>query len=194
MCKTTHGDVYNSSPECYTCKLCGQEENILQYNSSCKYLSIMAKQHVCFQCAFWIDKIANPPPNRMIIGGCHYTVHPFVRRPNNVLKGCGGKEFYIRKMDGTLIKSNNVWFQGEIPEHFRDQLPDMGHFLSLMTFQKLHNDTHTCSAKGCWDRYHCLRYDLSCEKDGPFNVIPTKHVIGSENCPSFINLSELKNL
>ena len=92
----------------------------------------------------------------------------------------------------TLIKSNNIWHQGEIPEHFRKQLPDTANFLSLITYTKLSNDPHKCHAKGCWDRYNCLRYNLSCERDGPFNKIPANHTIGDENCPSFININELK--
>lgn len=31
-----------------------------------------------------------------------------------------------------------------------------------------------------------------CERDGPFNKIPANHTIGDENCPSFININELK--
>ena len=34
--------------------------------------------------------------------------------------------------------------------------------------------------------------NLSCERDGPFNKIPANHTIGDENCPSFININELK--
>ena len=103
-----------------------------------------------------------------------------------MILGFGGHEFYIRKFDGTLIKSNNVWHQGKIPEHFRKDLPDTADFLTLMDFQKLKNDPYKCMAKGCWDRYHCLRYDQSCEKDGPFNIIPDSHIPGNEHCPSFV--------
>jgi len=192
MCKNTLGDACENSPKHYNCELCGQQDCLDNYLDNCDYLPIMAKRHVCFHCAFWIHKIENPPPNRMIIGGCHYTVHPFMKRPNNVIKGFSGREFYIRKMNGQLIKSNNVWCQGNIPEQFRPQLPDDAHFLSLMTFQKLSHDNHQCFAKGCWDRYHCLRYNRENEKGEPFNIVPSNHKVGSENCPSFINLNELK--
>ena len=192
MFKGTMGNMCAIPSKTYTCNVCQQEENIDDYDSSCKYLPVMAKQEICFKCAFWMDKIANPPPNRVIIGGFHYTIHPFVKRPNNVIKGFAGREFYVRKLDGTLIKSNNVWCQGEIPPQFRDKLPDTANFLSLMTFQKLFNNDYKCHAKGCWDRYHCIRYNLECESDGPFNNVPTNHIVGSENCPSFININELK--
>lgn len=66
-----------------------------------------------------MDKIAHPDIGNEVIGSHYYIVYPFVKRPNNVIKGSEGKEFYIRRFDGTLIKSNNIWHQGEIPEHFR---------------------------------------------------------------------------
>lgn len=178
-------------PSNFICDLCGEEDNVDEYISSCELLPIMIERHVCFRCAFWIDKIEHPVVGREIINGHHFVVHPFVKRPENVLKGFGGHEFYIRRFDGTLIKSNNVWHQGEIPAHFRSQLPDTAVFLTLMDYQNLVNHPYKCTAKGCWDRYHCLRYDLSCESEGPFNKVPDNHKIGSERCPSFIHSTNL---
>lgn len=177
--------LYNVHPAPFTCSLCGKTDDLSNYDPS-EYLLLMHKHHVCFHCAFWMDKIQNPPVNREIINGHHYIIHPFAKRPHNVILGFGGHEFYIRRFDGTLIKSNNVWHQGKIPEHFRKDLPDTADFLTLMDFQKLKNDPYKCMAKGCWDRYHCLRYDQSCEKDGLFNIIPDSHIPGNEHCPSFV--------
>lgn len=181
-----------SQPLIIKCHLCGATERLDDYGTSSPFYNTMREQHVCFSCAFWLDKIQNPPADREIIKGHHYTIHPTAKRPDNILRGFNGKEFFIRRFDGTLIKSNNVWHQGEIPERFRKDLLDTATFISLMTFQRLQNDSHRCLAKGCWDRYHCFRYDLSCEKDGAFNKIPTNHHIGDEHCPSFINIAELK--
>lgn len=181
------------SPPIIDCHLCGKTVILDDFDASSKYYKIMQEQHVCFSCAFWIDKIATPPSDFIIAGGHYFIIHPCVKRPDNKLMGFHGAEFYFRKFDGTLVKSNNVWHHGEIPQHFRKDLPDTAYFLSLITYQRLKNDTHLCLAKGCWDRYHCLRYDTSCEKDGPFNIVPASHKIGNEKCPSFINVSELKS-
>lgn len=176
----------------FKCNLCHREDDLDGYIVNNAITQIMQERQVCFQCAFWMDKIAHPCEGTEIIGGHYYIVYPFVKRPENVLKGSYGKEFYIRKFDGTLLKSNNVWYQGEIPEHFRDQYPNTANFLSLLTYMRLLKDNHKCYAKGCWDRYHCVRYDLSCESGSPFNIVPKKHVIGNEKCPSFININKLK--
>lgn len=170
----------------FTCDLCGQKDDFSDYALSSKYLRIMQKRHICFQCAFWMDLAATPLPNREIISGCHFTVLPTTKRPHQVTNGLGGKEFYIRRIDGTLIKSNNIWYQGRIPQHFKEFFPNTADFLTLMHFQKLTNNPFKCHAMGCWDRYHCLRYDMECEKDGAFNAIPANHRIGDEKCPSFV--------
>lgn len=167
-------------------------ESLKDYDPNTPLYKLMHDRQLCFSCAFWTDKIENPPAGKEVIGGHHYTVHPTAKRPDNLLRGFMGKEFFIRRFDGTLIKSNNVWHQGEIPERFRKQLPDTAVFIPMMTYQKLEKDDHKCYAKGCWDRYNCFRYDLSCEKDGAFNQIPSNHKVGDERCPSFINISDLK--
>ena len=40
----------------------------------------------------WI-KIAHPDIGNEVIGSHYYIVYPFVKRPNNVIKGSEGKEF-----------------------------------------------------------------------------------------------------
>jgi len=46
--------------------------------------------------------------------------HPFL--------GCAGRRFWIRFFDGRTITTNNLWCQGEIPEEFREELPDNAEF------------------------------------------------------------------
>lgn len=196
MCKENEGALgLNKYPLPYNCKLCGNQENPDDFcNENNRVVETMLKQHVCFNCAFWMNIInSQAPPGQIIIGHTYYIAHPYVKRPLNRIKGNNGKEMYIRIFNGELIKSNNVWCKGEIPEQFREQLPDTANFLSLMTFQKLANNNHKCYARGCWNRYHCIRYNMDCEKDGPFNTVPQSYIIGSDECPSFINKTELKN-
>jgi len=192
MCKENEGVLcLDESPFSYHCKLCGKKEYIDDYVDH-TITSVMKKEQICYQCAFWKDKIEHPNPNRIIVGHSYYIANPYVKRPMNRTKGMDGREFYIRMFDGTLIKTNNLWCQGKIPEHFQQNFPNTANFLSLMTFQKLSHDDHKCFAMGCWNRYHCLRYNTELEKDGAFNTIPASYKIGSDNCPSFINFTELR--
>lgn len=184
--------LLQEQPKTLTCKLCGTTENLDEYNSSAPMVQNMIDNHVCYSCAFWMQQIENPRPQQEVIGGHLYIVNPQVKRPDNAIKGMFGKEVYIRRFDESLLKTNNIWHIGEIPKHFLEHYPDTANFLSLFVYQKLKNYPFKCQAKGCWDRYHCIRYDLSNEKNGPFNKIPDKYTVGSENCPSFINFNVLK--
>jgi hypothetical protein len=178
-------------PQIITCKICSARENLSEYKS-CDALTYMAENHVCYKCAFWLNRIANPSRNQEVIGGHLYVVNPIVKRPENVTKGYQGKEIYIRRFDETLIKTNNLFHIGEVPPEFIEHFPNTANFLTLFTYQKLKNYPFKCQSKGCWDRYHCVRYNLALEADGPFNIVPAKHKIGSEHCRSFININELK--
>ena len=193
MYEDTEDVLFYKQPIHYTCHICGRTDDFNSYDHECALYQMMKQEHICHQCAYWLYIIQNPPLNMEVIGGVVYVANPFVRRPFNVIKGHRGKEFYIRKRDETILRVNNLWRIGKIPDRFKGYFQETANFLSLMTYQKLTNDPHKCYAKGCWDRYHCLRYNLELEKDGPFNVVPESHHPGSEQCPSFININELKS-
>lgn len=192
MNEDTEGVLFYKQPILFSCSICGATDDMNGYDEHCNLLQDMIAQRICHQCAYWNNIINNPPINMEIIGGNVYIANPFVHRPLQTIKGHFGKEFYIRRHDKSILRINNLWNLGKIPERFRKYLPDTANFLSLMTYQKLSKDTHECHAKGCWDRYHCLRYNLQTEKDGSFNSVPASHHIGDEHCPSFINVNELK--
>ena len=61
----------------------------------------------------------------LVVNGEHYIVHPYVPNPRNPkILGMGGHELSFRLQDGTILKSNDVWYQGPIPEHWRSRFPD----------------------------------------------------------------------
>jgi len=44
-------------------------------------------------------------------------------------KGFGGRDFSIKFYDGRDIKTSNLWYQGEIPERFKEFLSDNAEFV-----------------------------------------------------------------
>lgn len=79
---------------------------------------------------FWAEKIAwalagdRTPEGRQVIrcGGKHYVLHP--HRPNASREdqrhmGMGGSIQRFRLLDGTIVESNDTWFQGQIPLELR---------------------------------------------------------------------------
>jgi len=157
------------------------------YNQKLPLPQVMKKEQLCFACAFWKHLIDNPVPYRQIINGTHWTFNPWSDKPM-MFAGHGGRAFYIMLNDGNVLRSNNAWFQGEIPEHFRSQLPDTAKFISRTAYYKIKDQPmFQCQSKGCWDRYHCYWYDKTVEVDGAWNKIPSNHKIGDECCELFLD-------
>lgn len=192
MREDTEDVLFYKQPKPFSCNICGVIDDINSYDTECHLFQYMKQRHICHSCAYWLDIIENPPLNMEVINGGVYIANPFVHRPLQVIKGNFGKEFYILKDDMKINRVNNLWKLGDVPERFLEYFQDTAHFLSLMSYQKICKSNHRCYAKGCWDRYQCVRYNMEAEKDGPFNVIPTNYQVGGECCPSFININEMK--
>lgn len=83
---------------------------------------------VCSKChghRFW-DIIVEEKDTRVIVNGKVYCQGPERNMPNS-WKGFGGALFQWVMLDdpsGTIHKSTNMWFNGEIPASHRAQLPD----------------------------------------------------------------------
>lgn len=91
----------------------------------------LIRDNLCFYCNFWKSKLAiKDDPTTARIGGTHYMICP--DQPGNVgFKGFGGAEFNIRFNDGRFLTTHNLWCQGEIPEVFKDRLPDNAVFVTI---------------------------------------------------------------
>ena len=113
----------------YKCKVCGKEENPNEYSHSnfdefdtimSKY---MLKKHMCFNCAFWhthldMDRL-HPERNPFVVDGVHYVGS--YSTDKSAFKGCGGRLMHVQYNNSDVIHDwNNVWCQGQIPEHMKD--------------------------------------------------------------------------
>jgi len=102
----------------YDCVLCGEA-----YDSSSHYgMEEAEKAKRCFHCDFWVQKIQSGKGVR--INGHHYQIG----REGDAFPGFSGRRFVILFRDGTRVVTTNLWHQGEIPERFRDTLPDNAEF------------------------------------------------------------------
>ena len=105
----------------YRCIKCGAH-----VDASCYICSEeMTRRCLCFSCNFWTGHIQRDHNEYkdifVIANGEHYTI---VKSSNTCFKGFGGAKFTIRFHDGRVVKTDNLWCQGDIPERFRDELPD----------------------------------------------------------------------
>jgi hypothetical protein len=120
------------------CPKCGQEDGSGQnkihdmnpeHFVKCDIRTIMERDGVCYHCAFWIRMYEQHKndPNWLIIDGVSYIANPFVPNTNNMTRrfmGFGGRMMEAIKNSGEKVISNDWWHQGDVPECFRDIIPD----------------------------------------------------------------------
>ena len=108
----------------YTCRCCGK--TYIKNLDPDVYL-----KGNCFDCSFWLFKtefhedLAN---RRVVVDGNHYMISAVA---DTYPLGFGGELFIIKFFDGRIIKTNNLWSQGSIPDRFREMLPDNAVFLPI---------------------------------------------------------------
>ena len=103
----------------YKCVECGKDEKA-SYAKDVK--EQMTERQLCFRCNFWTNYVEQRDhPSVVRIGGNHYWIGDEDKRG---MRGFGGARFKIKFHSGRYVESTNVWYQGEIPERFRDRLPD----------------------------------------------------------------------
>lgn len=149
---------------------------------------------VCSDCAIWLELIRTGRPYLETIAGICYDFLPPQKDIGAGDTLGGGRMRYILKKDGSVKKSNDIWKVGVVPYRFRDKLPDTGWWITRKVYYRLLRGTFSCENMGCYDRYHCLRYNIKSEYGtGPYNIIPKNWIVGDERCPSFCNILEIEH-
>jgi len=115
--------IQQAAPTAVQCVECGTDD-AANYTDSVR--EDMIARQLCHSCRFWLDYVAqadNPRIFRVeITPGLpgHYYIGPEDAGP---FRGFAGRKFHFIGNDGRDVVSTNVWFQGDIPERFRDRLP-----------------------------------------------------------------------
>lgn len=80
---------------------------------------------------FWqghYEQALKDPKHHPVIDGVKYFID--TRESNDAgFNGFGGRKFTIRFNDGTEITTCNLWHNGEVPDEWRDKLPDTAKFV-----------------------------------------------------------------
>jgi hypothetical protein len=100
------------------CSHCGSVIEIEKYAGETP--KQMIENKACFDCNFYIELSKKQEEGRSLITSKfeHYMDGGNVQ--DSVLQaalGHGGTVFKIEKTSGEVLSTNNLWFQGEIPEH-----------------------------------------------------------------------------
>lgn len=170
------------------CQFCGERMLFQGYELRDRLSRIMTKEKICYECAYWKELLEYPLKNLEVVDNKLLRILPLVpKRDRSMLLGGDGKMRYFMRTDHTLFKSNDVWTIGTIPERFRVKFPTTAFELTSNSFKRLSRDSNKCIARGCFDRYHCLRYKIEIEEEnGPYNIIPKNWKTGDEHCRFFV--------
>lgn len=107
------------------CKLCNKTVSLAYTDGVRKELK---ERQLCFGCNFWYGlQYEIPEEDRIIIDGEHYVILP--DSPQRKYSGYGGREFVIKRNDGSLVVTRNLWHQGSIPEQFKSRFTNNACFL-----------------------------------------------------------------
>lgn len=103
--------------------------------------------------------------------------------------------FVIDVTANKVCACRDLILRGSIPVQFRSLLPDQYKFITKDEYSRVYRyNAEMCLSKGCFDRYHCIWYRPEfAEPDEAWNTIPENYIIGSEDCPSFVNKNGKRN-
>lgn len=104
------------------CEICGKNfEHKMYYG---EYSNCCSGR--CFTRKFW-NNIMEEKDEHVIVDGTCYAI---ANTPINGFCGFGGCRFKIKMFDtGEVIETDNLWYQGKIPEEYRNQFPDTAQFI-----------------------------------------------------------------
>lgn len=104
------------------CSVCGKKIKESKY-SNAKLCS-----SECFSINFWREIIAEKDKHIIIDGRCYIDGGEVKDIDHHLFLGFSGHRFWIRFFDGNEITTNNLWFQGDVPDKFKNELPDNAKF------------------------------------------------------------------
>lgn len=128
-----HGDDRDAATlgkyfACSICKGCADPSYMEPTGSR------IVRERICFGCDFWLEMIrkdATEYKDRAVrVDGKHYVMGEKRGRDGERWAGFGGAVWNIEFFDGRKERCNNLWSQGDIPERWREQLPDNARFIT----------------------------------------------------------------
>ena len=97
------------------CKHCGEQNVKMSWDKAT--IAELEKNEACFTCNYWIEMAERDKKhNRWIV--TNKFVHYVIGEGNSYPRGFDGRLFIIKR-NGEIVKTNDLWHQGDIPIHLQ---------------------------------------------------------------------------
>ena len=178
------------------CSICGNSYTIEAYSMNKEISRIMRDNKICFNCAFCINAIEHKPQHSALINGTLFRCQEFTGKNIGCTYNHENFRLVHRLSDGAAVIIKIIEPIVYLPEPLKDVYHDEYKFISKDIYNKIKEyEAPYCKDKGCFDRYHCYFYHKEqTEKEGAWNQVPQSHIIGDEECVSFINKFNMYDL
>lgn len=110
--------------EIIICSVCGKKQNLNEYASD--FSKNLKRYVMCFHCHFWMIDVG--ASNYVVIDGAAYSIG---EEEWDGIRGYGGKRFIIKRKNGCIIETTNLWHRGDVPDEFKDKFLDDAVFLKM---------------------------------------------------------------
>ena len=127
------------------CSICGRVDDPEEYTDS-RIKEIMEEKKCCFNCAFWYtisdgDPDEENPSIPVVVNHTHWSFPS--HEPVHFQESHGWSYriiptmHYILFEDGRIAETNQLWHQGDIPEHFHTLIPNNAVFIDMADFEQI---------------------------------------------------------
>lgn len=111
----------------YKCPEC---KGIVSFSNDEEDAEYQKENKVCKSCLHTLKRIDCSDSNLVIIDCVGYYIKPYNNSAPSHCLGFGGREFTIKKANGEIVTTNNLWHNGDIPKRFQKRLSNNAEFLT----------------------------------------------------------------
>lgn len=105
------------------CSICNSHYNLNEFEN-CNIRNIMLSKNMCFECAFWQEKVDFADKNTIVVEGYRYQCSLIDKNVVKGFLGCGGVDRYFQMLNNPndVRHYNNCWCQGKVPDLWKDKI------------------------------------------------------------------------
>ena len=107
------------------CKICGADTTGSPY----EHMGLCYRKQ-CFSINYWNERVEqqkNNDPNLVVINGVVYQIGD--ENSKSTFRGYDGRPFEIEYFDGRKVTTTNLWYNGGIPDMFKNKIVNNARFV-----------------------------------------------------------------